>query len=107
MTFTSSNGQVYKWRRESTKAFLDDQDGKTVATYEEGHTGLSGGQPRQAMLSISTEAMQIIDEVVCTFFYIEQKEQARRRLASNHGTAANAKIAAGMGNMVLSGAIPS
>ncbi|KAK1217753.1 hypothetical protein PQX77_019595 [Marasmius sp. AFHP31] len=99
MTFTSSNGEVYKWRRESTKAFLDDKSEETVATYEEGHTGLLGGIPRQAKLSISTEAMDIIDEVVCTFFYIEQKEQTRRRFASNQGMAMDAKTAGAMNSM--------
>ncbi|KAL0063555.1 hypothetical protein AAF712_009564 [Marasmius tenuissimus] len=77
LSFTSSNGEVYKWRHKSAKAILEDKRKKTVAIYDKSHTGFFSRNPRPAMLSISVEAINIIDEIVCTFSYIEQKERNR------------------------------
>ncbi|KAK1217808.1 hypothetical protein PQX77_019514 [Marasmius sp. AFHP31] len=92
--FTSSNGQTYTWRRKSSTAVLEDKFQNNVAVYDQSHTGFFSGNPRPAMLSISADAMQIIDEVVCTFFYIEQKEQTRRRTANSAAASSAASSAA-------------
>ena len=55
---------------------LSDKNSHNVAIYEQSHSGHSNYQP--AKLSVLPEAMDIIDEVVCTFIYCEQKEQVHR-----------------------------
>ncbi|KAK1217750.1 hypothetical protein PQX77_019592 [Marasmius sp. AFHP31] len=79
LSFTSSNGEVYTWCHKSAKAILEDKRKKTVATYDKSHTGSVSSNPQPAMISISAEVMDIIDEIICTFSYIEQKERNRRR----------------------------
>ncbi|KAK1220565.1 hypothetical protein PQX77_016660 [Marasmius sp. AFHP31] len=72
-SFTSlANGQKYIWKRKFSKAKLLDKSKNTVAVYEESHSGfLSTKAP--AKLSIAPDGMAIIDEIVVTFVYFEQK----------------------------------
>ncbi|KAL0570337.1 hypothetical protein V5O48_011634 [Marasmius crinis-equi] len=93
LTFQSSNGQEYTWKRKLSTAELTDKFNNVVAIYEVMHTGILSGNPRPAKLSITVEGMQFLDEIVCTFSYIEQREQKQRQ-AANSAAASSASSSA-------------
>ncbi|KAK1217809.1 hypothetical protein PQX77_019515 [Marasmius sp. AFHP31] len=81
-SFTSSKGEEYTWHRKSdTQTVLNDKNKNAVATYEQSHAGLLNKEPRPAKLSVSAEVMEVADEIVCTFTYVKQKEEIRKRTA--------------------------
>ncbi|KAL0568841.1 hypothetical protein V5O48_013127 [Marasmius crinis-equi] len=96
MTFTSSNGEHYTWKRKSDAALLSDKFKHNIAIYEESHSGFLSGTPSPAKLSVAPEGMGILDEIMVTFVYIEQQEQ-QSRAASASGASAGAAAAAASG----------
>ncbi|KAL0571016.1 hypothetical protein V5O48_010937, partial [Marasmius crinis-equi] len=97
ISFTSSNGKQYTWKRKTSTALLTDKSGSTVATWERSHSGILSRNPRPAQLSVLSEGVQIIDEIVVTFMYIEQREQQLRRARGNAARGAGIASIAGAG----------
>ena len=61
---------------------LKDSEKRPVAVYDGGSSGFFG-KARPAKLTIAPAGMAIIDEIVATYLYVDQKrEQAKRR--QNH-----------------------
>ncbi|KAK1220568.1 hypothetical protein PQX77_016664 [Marasmius sp. AFHP31] len=72
-SFTSlANGEVYTWKRKFSKAKLTDKFKNTVAIYEESHSGILK-EEAPAKISIAPEGMPILDEIVVTCVYFEQR----------------------------------
>ncbi|KAL0571116.1 hypothetical protein V5O48_010848 [Marasmius crinis-equi] len=72
MSFTSSNGEEYTWKRKSDSALLSNKWNTHVAVYEAKHTGILGESPQSAKLSVMPEVTEILDEIVATFVYTER-----------------------------------
>ncbi|KAL0580546.1 hypothetical protein V5O48_001451 [Marasmius crinis-equi] len=83
MSFTSSNGEQYTWKRKSDSALLSNKWNTNIAVYEAMHTGILSGSPQSAKLSVMPEVMGILDEVVATFVYTEQMFQISRRSSAS------------------------
>ncbi|KAL0062084.1 hypothetical protein AAF712_011084 [Marasmius tenuissimus] len=92
--FTSSNGEAYTWHCKSDTAVLNDKGENTVAMYERSHSGLISKNSQPAKLSISVEGMDIIDEIVLTFAYVEQQEQIHQRAAGSSSAASASAVVA-------------
>ncbi|KAL0571020.1 hypothetical protein V5O48_010941 [Marasmius crinis-equi] len=75
LSFTSSNGQKYTWKRKSGTALLSDKS-KNIASYERSHSGFLGRGRRPAKLSVAPEGVGILDEIVVTYMYIEQRPRS-------------------------------
>ncbi|KAG7085471.1 hypothetical protein E1B28_003032 [Marasmius oreades] len=73
--WTSSNGQEYTWQKKDKVSLLDGYQ-NTVAVYEPQLSGFPSDKPRSpSRLSISPGAGygRIVDEILITFLYVQQK----------------------------------
>ncbi|KIK50095.1 hypothetical protein GYMLUDRAFT_51383 [Collybiopsis luxurians FD-317 M1] len=78
--FTGSNGKRYLWRRGAREQIeLTSMEDKTfpVATYEPELPATVSSTSKSASLQIKFEGLAILDELVTTFVYIQQKHHKR------------------------------
>ncbi|KAA1471311.1 hypothetical protein DENSPDRAFT_880375 [Dentipellis sp. KUC8613] len=79
--FTATDGKSYVWKLGTVRSSLTRNDGTTetpIATYHRGFFGLMG-KTDKPYLEISSEGLNILDEIVVTFVYIERRRQQRER----------------------------
>ncbi|KDQ49655.1 hypothetical protein JAAARDRAFT_212117 [Jaapia argillacea MUCL 33604] len=75
--FVAHDGQEYKWDLGNfeTKLILNNGSGIVVASFNRSSGGLWGKQPRMAHLDIAPQGFHILDLIIVTFVYAEQKNR--------------------------------
>ncbi|TFY54720.1 hypothetical protein EVG20_g9592 [Dentipellis fragilis] len=81
--FTATDGQSYVWTYGLRRSYLarDDDTHTCIARYHRRSFDLIRGESRKAYLEISPDGLNIADEIVVTFVYIERRREQRRRRA--------------------------
>ncbi|KAJ8074319.1 hypothetical protein PM082_012632 [Marasmius tenuissimus] len=79
-----TDGQEYTWKRKSSKATLTDKYENTIAIYEQSHSGYVKAKA-PAKISIAPGGMPILDEIVVTCVYYEQKVRLNAEAAGAAG----------------------
>ncbi|TFY53667.1 hypothetical protein EVG20_g10012 [Dentipellis fragilis] len=80
--FTATDGQSYAWKYGSTRSSLSRNDSSSarIAQYHKRSYGIIG-KTHKAYLEISPEGLNIADEIVVTFVYIERRRDQREEAA--------------------------
>ncbi|KAJ8093666.1 hypothetical protein PM082_023458 [Marasmius tenuissimus] len=76
--FTASDGKSYKWKNDWDIMTLTSPDGSYVASFDPGSSGLFS-KYSPAVLRVHPQAVHIVDEIVATWIYMQQKKRTRRR----------------------------
>ncbi|KAG7086849.1 hypothetical protein E1B28_002770 [Marasmius oreades] len=76
--FTASDGRSYRWKNDWDCMILVSEDGTCVTSYEPGSYGLFS-KPSPPKLTVSWNAVQIVDEIIATWIYMQQKKRTRRK----------------------------
>jgi len=81
--FIAADGQSYKWKSDWNDFRLVRNDGSDapIASYDHGSLGiLSRSKP--PTLSVTPEGVPILDDIVATWVYVDQKRRRRRAAAA-------------------------
>ncbi|KAA1475821.1 hypothetical protein DENSPDRAFT_448767 [Dentipellis sp. KUC8613] len=80
--FTATDGQSYAWKYGSTRSSLsrNDSSNTRIAQYHRRSYGIIG-KAHKAYLEICPEGLNIADEIVVTFVYVERRRNQREEAA--------------------------
>lgn len=81
--FVAADGLPYKWKIDWDLLRLVRNDGShtPVAFFDPGSLGILS-RPKPATLSVTPEGLPILDDIVATWVYMEQRRRRRRNQAS-------------------------